>query len=937
MAKSGRIEAADLLDEKAILVFEQLAQKVKETNAEISKLKANNAKLAAGGLSTANSEKVQENIRKNLEKINKLKQQNLDLELKALGIQQRAANLRKTEISQLTKAQSIYKGIGVMALKITGTIAVVQRLWASFNQVADVILKIDSFNNLMTKTTGTIYGASDAMAYLIKTSKDFGISLDQAIQRYSKFYAAATQAGLAGEEIRGIFTGMAKVSGNLGLRADELSGVFLALEQMLSKGKVTTEELRRQLGERMPGAVGIMVRALNALNPEMKITTDELDSLLKKGKVISAEVLPEFARQAQIAFGVLDDLRTDTLVADMERMNTSWIEFVYSVERGGGLIGESISFVTNTFTEFFEKLTYNEKAQSIMDTNELWAASTYQLVLDIAKLLPYSRMWAKRAQEDFDQAIKARAELADSMREYDDLYSSVLKLRIEAALLADEELDSDAELLKIKQLTNKELKDEIELRTKRNKLIADAKSLTAYTIAWWENEKKIAEEALNEVTSIDPNTPEALAARKRIQEASDAIDKIRGKIKKGKAAKEFELEFVNPETLNGLKETVKILRELAGEAENSATREEYMQRADALQREVDLMEHKIDLEEYLNEIYAEREKQLDDEAWRDDQAGTGTFATATTGIANAMAPGLTGFQSQMPIWLEEYKKLYGEDLTNWEGFLKEKLEKHLEYMKDAAEVDRQIIEDQAEARIQILQAAQAVIGSIFEFVDALHNQQLENIRAEIKAEEDKYDRLLELANDDKDATDDLNRAKADSLRKLEKEELKIRQRQARYDKAQALFDIALNTAVGISAAFIQPWQIAVIAALGAIQAATVLAQPIPQYKHGRKGGPAELAIVGDGGKSEVVVGKKGAYLTPATSTLTALDKGDRVFSSFMDYQRWLNNSLDPNKDNGIEKAIEKGFAKAKVNNFIKQPNIKIDLKHASWLLKNTDF
>ena len=41
----------------------------------------------------------------------------------------------------------------------------------------------------------------------------------------------------------------------MGLSADQTSGVLLALQQMISKGTVQAEELRGQLGERLPGAL----------------------------------------------------------------------------------------------------------------------------------------------------------------------------------------------------------------------------------------------------------------------------------------------------------------------------------------------------------------------------------------------------------------------------------------------------------------------------------------------------------------------------------------------------------------------------------------------------------------------------------------------------------------------------------------------------------
>ena len=57
-----------------------------------------------------------------------------------------------------------------------------------------------------------------------------------------------------------------------------MESVFLAISQMISKGKVSAEELRLQLAERMPGAVNIFAKAIG-------VTTSELDKMLQEGKV----------------------------------------------------------------------------------------------------------------------------------------------------------------------------------------------------------------------------------------------------------------------------------------------------------------------------------------------------------------------------------------------------------------------------------------------------------------------------------------------------------------------------------------------------------------------------------------------------------------------------------------------------------------------------
>ena len=93
---------------------------------------------------------------------------------------------------------------------------------------------------------------------------------------------------------------------------------------MVSKGKITTEELRRQLGERLPGAMDIMAKS-------MGVTTSELDKMMKKGEVLTKDVLPAFAKQVEIAFGIENVDKVDTLTAATIRLGNSWTELLISL------------------------------------------------------------------------------------------------------------------------------------------------------------------------------------------------------------------------------------------------------------------------------------------------------------------------------------------------------------------------------------------------------------------------------------------------------------------------------------------------------------------------------------------------------------------------------------------------------------------------------
>ena len=122
---------------------------------------------------------------------------------------------------------------------------------------------------------------------------EFGTLADQ----YSKFAVAAQAANFTTDETRRVFLAVAEAGRVNKLSLEDMNGTFLALQQMISKGKVSSEELRQQLGERLPGAMNIMADALN-------VTTGELYKMLEAGEILAdSGTMLKFASELNKRFG----------------------------------------------------------------------------------------------------------------------------------------------------------------------------------------------------------------------------------------------------------------------------------------------------------------------------------------------------------------------------------------------------------------------------------------------------------------------------------------------------------------------------------------------------------------------------------------------------------------------------------------------------------
>lgn len=257
----------------------------------------------------------------------------------------------------------------------------------------------------------------------------------------------------------------------------------------------------------------------------------------------------------------------------------------------------------------------------------------------------------------------------------------------------------------------------------------------------------------------------------------------------------------------------------------------------------------------------------------------------------------------------------------------ERLEKEKEIARLRVQLSKEtsdkIIEDakrEEEERKKVEQAKkrliQESISAIISIGNSLFQRQIDNVDAEIEANQEEYDAKVEtidaLAEKDIITTEEAEArkraAEEETSRKnkeLEKKKAELQTRQAKFQKSIDIAQTIAATARAIMVAYKETGPIAgaifaaMIAATGAVQLATIIAQPIPKYAHGTDNHPGGLAIVGDGGRSEAVLVGDKAYITPDKPTLLSLPAGAEVvpdlndpafLSRFVDNTYWLTHN-----------------------------------------------
>lgn len=120
-------------------------------------------------------------------------------------------------------------------------------------------------------------------------------------------------------------------------------------------------------------------------------------------------------------------------------------------------------------------------------------------------------------------------------------------------------------------------------------------------------------------------------------------------------------------------------------------------------------------------------------------------------------------------------------------------------------------------------------------------------------------------------------------KKYEKEAAKLRTRQAKQDKAQAMFAGIMNVAQAVTKAMtagplIGQVLAGIVAALGAIQVGIIASTPIPQFWKGTKSAPDGLISVAERGQ-ELIQTRSGKVLMANRPTLLSGMKGARIYSN----------------------------------------------------------
>ena len=168
---------------------------------------------------------------------------------------------------------------------------------------ADYAAQLEKLRIALFGVTTSQAEYQQSLQFIAQTSKDFAIPQDILTRQFTKLQASVLGAGGSIEDTKVAFNGIVAAVRATGGSLTDVDAALTATAQVFSKGKVSAEELRQQIGERLPGAFTLFAEAIG-------MTPQELDKALEKGQVslqdfqVFAEAI--FARYGENAKTIAD-------------------------------------------------------------------------------------------------------------------------------------------------------------------------------------------------------------------------------------------------------------------------------------------------------------------------------------------------------------------------------------------------------------------------------------------------------------------------------------------------------------------------------------------------------------------------------------------------------------------------------------------------------
>lgn len=855
---------------------------------QVKQLQAESQKLVDLQLKIAKAETEYAKARLNSNKADteavKTKKQLLDLEVKVAKEKERLIALAEKEAKEIEKANNEYIKLNTRYKEASA---------ASLKRGAELLKEANGndalFQSLLRTDKEYLAATKSAATYnqqLLTLEQNVGRSQRNVGNYASAFSGLNNSFAQIGRELPSLAinfqTFALAISNNLPIAIDEISKARVEIAKLKAEGQAAPSLFKQITGAVLSFQVGIsiLIAAFTLLAPKI---ADFVSNLFGASTALDQATarINTFAASAESSAG------------DLARLNTELDQYI-------SLLTETNSVMAGGDLDTLRaqlQISWQKETQAVKTANEAWQ-SYLGIGKEITKLSVGKDFFGSVVDKEVPEDLKKQqAEVlkiyqeANKQVQEEGFNQQLIGIRINNQKIRNEKelaekLKQEAEKLAEfrKRLAEDEIAAQRALILLRLQNEADAQQRIA------ESDKFTLDERLNALTKAE-EIREAILK----QQQDDEIAAIR---QKAKEAGTSEASVQNQ---------IQLVREQFAIKNLDLTRETNEKRLDLIKQNLD-EEEKLQLEAFQKRIKAienagaieasQIQKQRDEEL------------LALSERANATALTFEEQQKERLKILAKYAKLELEaQLRKVEELIKLETDpvKRAALEAQSAALRLKIDDESTEEKIKNLKEVQAEEKKLADLQKQLQQEVFTLIKTFTLG---RFDVAKNQIQDQIDKTEEQKRKEIDAINattlpaiekqaritnaekkaQAERERLELRQRQldrqrAQFERAFTIAQIIAKTAEAIiEAVALSPATgglpfSAIAAAIGAVQIATVLAQPIPKFKEG-KGQYDKYegsAWVGDGGKSEMIFRESGEVeKTPSTPVLTWVGKNDII-------------------------------------------------------------
>jgi lambda family phage tail tape measure protein len=291
---------------------------------------------------------------------------------KAEGRNRKAGSRLKTgaQVAGTAVAAGIFGGpeaaIGAVAGGIAGGVAGAQvgaYIGATVSQLRQALGATAAYEAEIKKLEIALKGVTtnqieynDALKFIQTSTDNYAVTQDILTRQFTKLQASVQGSGGSLQDTKIVFDGIVSAVRATGGSLQDVDSALTATAQVFSKGKVSAEELRQQIGERLPGAFTLFAKSMGK-------TPQELDKALEGGKV-SLQDFMVFAKDLFDRYGENAKVIADSPAAAGDRLKIALSNLSKSVgqllqpigaafQDTFGSIAREITRAANALNNFF--------------------------------------------------------------------------------------------------------------------------------------------------------------------------------------------------------------------------------------------------------------------------------------------------------------------------------------------------------------------------------------------------------------------------------------------------------------------------------------------------------------------------------------------------------------------------------------------------------